>query len=505
MRFILSQELKQEQRQILTQRMIQSMEILQLALFQLEQRIDQELEQNPVLELGTEPSADAEEQPSDTGSADNFDFENELSQSDEQEPEFRLENFENTNAVEEFSIADEFAQNYADTIDEAPVRSQNWLEEQDSLRADIFANVEGPGETLQEHLEQQLNWYNLSEPLLDMTLRIINNLDSGGYFPYELEDFLGKDHSKEELELAQEALALVKRLEPAGIGGKNLRECLLLQIDPNSEHAEILRVLIMSCLEEIAMNRLPNIAKKYSYSLEAVHGAVEELRHLHPRPGAAFGGSATAMLIPDIIVDKTETGNYVVRLESGRTPQLRVSKHYKNLLETRDTDKETRTYIRQKVGAARWLLDAIEQRRDTLLKVSQAIVDYQTDFFEKGQQALKPLKMQQIADITGMHVTTVSRACDEKWISSPQGVFPLRRLFVGSIVSADGEETVANDVVRLKLRELIDKEDKKAPLSDDAIVKMLESEGIQVARRTIVKYRQLMAIPSSRGRRRWDT
>ena len=507
MRFILSQELKQEQRQILTQRMIQSMEILQLTCQQLEQRIDMELEQNPVLELGTEPAADTDEPPLNTDSADKFDLDGDgdLPQTDELEPEFRLETFENTNATEEFSIADEFAQNYVDTIDEAPIRSQNWLEEQDSLRADIFANVEGPGETLQEHLEYQLNWYNLPEPLLEMTLRIINNLDSGGYFPHKLEDFLGENHTSEELALAQEALALVRGLEPAGVGGKDLRECLLLQVDPNSEHAELLRILITSCLEEIATNRLPNIAKKYAYSLEVVQGAVEELRHFHPRPGAAFGGTVAAVLVPDIIVEKMETGEYIVRLENGRTPQLRVSKHYKNLLDNRATDRETRAYIRQKVGAARWILDAIGQRRDTLLRISQAMVTHQTDFFEKGQQALKPLKMQQIADITGMHVTTVSRACDEKWMSSPQGVFPLRRLFVGSLASADGEETVANDVVRLKLRELIDKEDKKAPLSDDAIVKMLESEGVQVARRTIVKYRQLMNIPSSRGRRRWDT
>jgi len=485
--------------------MIQSMEILQLTLQQLEQRIEQELELNPLLELGTEHVADAEEQSHDSDSDSDFDFDSDLPLEDEQEPEFRLENVENANAAEEFSIADEFAQNYDDTIDEAPVRSQNWLEEQDSLLVDIFANVEGPGETLQEHLEQQLNWYNLSEPLKEMALRIINNLDSGGYFPYDLADFLGENPTDTELVLAQEALALVKRLEPAGVGGKDLRECLLLQVDPDSENAELLRILIMSCLEEIAANRLRNIAKKYGHSLEAVLGAVEELRRLHPRPGTVFGGISAAMLIPDVIVEKTETGEYVVRLENGRAPQLRVSKRYKKLLDNRATDKETRAYIRQKVGAARWLLDAIGQRRDTLLRISQAIVDYQTDFFDRGQQALKPLIMQQIADITGMHVTTVSRACDEKWMSSPQGVFPLRRLFSGSLASSDGEETVAKDVVRLKLRELIDKEDKKAPLSDDAIVKKFETEGIQVARRTIVKYRKLMGIPNSRGRRHWDS
>ena len=503
MRFTLSQELKQEQRQILTQRMIQSMELLQLSFLQLEQRIDQELKENPVLELESEPSADTEERSGmDSGIIDGLG--DELPQRDEREPEIRLEGFADANATEEFSIADEFAQNYADTIDEDPIRSQNWLEDQDTFRADVFANVESPGETLQEHLERQLNWYTLAEPLRDMVLRIINNLDSAGYFPYDLGDFLGDNHTAEELALAQEALALVQGLEPTGVGGKNLHECLLLQINPESEHAELLRILITSCLEDISTNRLPVIVKTYGYPLNKVQGAVAELRHFNPRPASGFGAMAAVALVPDIIIEKSELGRYTVRLEDGRATQLRVSKYYKNLLEQHGTDKETRGYIRKKVGAARWLLDAIGQRRDTLLRVSQAMVDHQSEFFDQGQRALKPLKMQQIADLTGMHVTTVSRACDEKWVASPQGVFPLRRLFVGGVTSVDNEDAVANDVVRLKLQEIIALEDKKAPLSDDALVKKLEAEGIQVARRTIVKYRQLLDIPNSRSRRQWE-
>jgi len=481
------------------------MEILQLTLLQLEERIDIELEQNPVLELGAESSTESEERPADTDSSiiyDSDSSDDDSSPSEEHEPEIRFEASDAT--AEEFSIAEEFAQHCPDTIDEAPIRSQNWLEDQDTLRADVFANVESPGETLQTHLEEQLNWFDLSEPLREMTMRIVHNLDAGGYFPYELEDFLGEDHTDKELELAVEALKLVKRLEPAGVGGKDLRECLLLQIDPESENAEILRILITSCLEDISVNRLPIIAKKIDYPLDVVQGAVAELRHFNPRPGAAFGAIAAAVLVPDVVVEKTETGSYVVRLKDGRAPQLRVSKYYQDLMEKRGTDKETRAYIRKKVGAARWLLDAIGQRRNTLLRVSQAIVDYQTEFFEKGQQSLKPLTMQQIADTVEMHVTTISRACAEKWISSPQGVFPLRRLFTGKLTTADGGESVANDVVRLKIQEIVDKEDKKNPLSDDAIMKKLESEGIQVARRTIVKYRQLLEIPSSRGRRQWE-
>jgi len=501
-RFILNQELRQEQRQILTQRMIQSMEILQLTCLQLDQKIEQELEQNPVLEMETD-----EEQSSGIEFSTGFDNEAQSPFPDEHEPEIKFEDAAtHADSTEEFSIADDFAQNYSDTIDEAPIRSQNWLETQDSLRADIFANVESPSETLQEHLCKQLDWFDTSEPLQEMVLRIINNLDPYGYFPYEFKDFLGEGHTDEELSLAEEALMLVKSFEPTGVGGKDLRECLLLQIDPASEHAELLRILITSHLEDISANRIPVIAKKTDFPLDVVHAAIAELRHLHPRPSAGFGGNHTApMVVPDVFVEKTETGQYLVRLENGRTPMLRISLFYKGLLSKRETDKKTRAYIRQKVGAAQWLLDAIEQRRSTLLKVAQAIVDYQIDFFERGTHALKPLKMQQIADVIDMHVTTVSRACDDKWLSSPRGVFPFRRFFMTGLTASDGGDDVANDVVRQMIHEIIDKEDKKDPLSDETIVKMLEANGIQVARRTIAKYRLLLGIPSSRGRRQWDT
>ena len=493
MRLTFNQELRLEQRleQRLTPQLIQAMEMLQLPLLLFEQRIKQELEQNPALEL-VEP-AENEAESDDT---------DELSPTEESEPEIK---FEHAEATEEFAIADDFAQNYSDTIDEAPVRSQNWLEDQEARRADAFANIESPGETLQEHLEKQLDWFDVTEPMREMVLRIIHNLEPSGYFSETLEYILGEDHTADELELAKEALALVKRLDPAGVGGKDLRECLLLQIDPLSRHAEVLRMLITNCLEDIAANRLPAVAKKFDYPLEIVQEAVAELRQFNPRPGAGFGGGTVAVVIPDIFIEKTESGRYLVRLEEGHIPQLRISQHYQNQMQHQHTDKQTRRYIRQNIGSARWLLDAIAQRRDTLLRVSQAIVDHQTEFFDKGQQALKPLKMQQIADIVGMHVTTVSRACDDKWVSSPQGVFPIRRLFAGGLAASDGGEDVANDAVRSKIQEIVDKENKKAPLSDDAIVKVLNGEGIKVARRTIAKYRDLLGIPNSRSRRQWET
>lgn len=506
MRFSFGQELRQEQKQILTQRMIQSMEILQLSTMQLEERIDQELEKNPVLEL------DMDGQDQSEGTGNDSAVEPPASEAEtlyEHEPEMSFDTNSDT-STEEFQIADDFAQNYSDTIDELPARSQNWIEDQNDRRNDAFANIPSPSQTLEGYLSEQLGWFDLPSDLRGMVERIINNLDPNGYFPFEMEEFLTEKSlreeqkpSLEELKLGNRALAFVQKLDPAGVGGRNLKECLLLQIHDGIPHADVLRILISSHLEDISGNKLPLIVRTTGFSLETVREAVMELRHLNPRPGAVFSEKASTAIIPDVIVEKDEDGQYHVRLEEGRSQYLHVNSYYRDMMKNRGTDKGTRDYIKQKVGSAQWLIDAIQQRRATLLKVSQAIVDHQMDFFETGPQAIKPLKMQQIADIVGVHITTVSRACDEKWMTTPQGVYPLKRFFSGAIAASDGGESVSQDVVRIKLREIIDKEDKSDPLSDDAIVKLLAEAGVLVARRTVVKYRQLMNIPSSRGRKNW--
>jgi RNA polymerase sigma-54 factor len=202
-------------------------------------------------------------------------------------------------------------------------------------------------------------------------------------------------------------------------------------------------------------------------------------------------------------VEPVEEGGYQVRLEDGRTPSLFISPYYRKLLKSGQATEETREYIKRKLNSAQWLIDSIQQRRSTLTKVAQAIVDHQSDFLNKGPDFIQPLKMQQIADKVGVHVTTVSRAVDDKWIQTPRGIFPLKRFFCGGTVSQNGEE-VAWDTVRLKLQEIVDHEDKQRPLSDDQLVKELAKHGITVARRTITKYRKRMSIPSSRQRRDWS-
>jgi len=519
MRFSLGQELRQEQKQILTQKMIQSMEILQLTQMQLEERIDKELQENPVLEIediadnvyGTFSSASFQTSENDSSII----IPPELQENEKRyEKEQPLHVEENSNNTDDFEIASDFSELYSDTIDEAPARSQNYIEELEERHADAAANIPAREETLQEHLISQLVWFNISPPLREMTERIINNLDGNGYFgrcddkkvyyPYDIETFLVEDASPEEKMLAAEALKLVRQLEPAGVGARDLQDCLMLQVHDEMSCADALRILIKSHLNDIANNRIPKISRETGLPVPLIQEAIAALRQLKPHPGREFAKSPSAAIIPDIIVEKDEDG-YTVRLADDNARHVRINEEYRDL--AKECDSETRKYLRNKIGSAQWFIDAIEQRKRTLLEVSRAIIQHQIDFFEEGPQTIKPLKMQQIAEQVGIHITTVSRACEDKWILTPQGVYPFKRFFSGTIASTDNSEDGGHsqDSVKFRLRELIDSEDKKKPFSDDELVQKLAVEGIKVARRTVVKYRQAMDIPSSRGRKEWGS
>ncbi|MGI9457248.1 MAG: RNA polymerase factor sigma-54, partial [Aeoliella sp.] len=315
-----------------------------------------------------------------------------------------------------------------------------------------------------------------------------------------------EEYRTEQLALAEQALGVVQHLDPPGVGARSLRECLLLQLTPAMPFQEEMQTLIADHLEDLENNRLPLIAKQTGYSIEDINEIWEELRKLKPKPGAEYGDVSVPSVTPDVFVERNDGGAYEVRLEDTQIPTLSISPYHRKLLQqaAAQKDTETREYIKKKINAAQWLIDAIQQRRSTISRVSQAIVDHQTRFLDEGPEFIEPLKMQQIADKVGVHVTTVSRAVDDKWIQTPRGIFPLKRFFVGGTTSADGEE-VAWDRVRLKLQEIVDNEDKTKPLSDDALVAELAGHGITVARRTVTKYRKAMNIPSSRGRRDWGS
>ncbi len=240
------------------------------------------------------------------------------------------------------------------------------------------------------------------------------------------------------------------------------------------------KTLISSHLEELRDNRLPAIQRKTGYSLNRIQDAWARLRKLNPKPGADFTARIAPTVTPDVFLDRQEDGTYTVRLEEGRTPSLRISNYYRKRLMSGEATPEEREFIKRKINAAQWLIESIEQRRNTLTRVSQAVVDHQTRFIEEGRESLEPLKMQQIADKVGVHVTTVSRAVDDKWIQTPRGIYPLKRFFVGGTKSDDGED-VAWDAIRIKLQEVIDQEDKTKPFSDDELVRQLKQHGLNVA------------------------
>jgi RNA polymerase sigma-54 factor len=488
------------QKQVLAPRMIQSMEILQLPIIALQERIEQEMEDNPVLEQ-IEPTEDAQ-------------FDEEIDRPDAPtESERELVVQEGTNNEDDFERLMNMADNLPDEYEERSRPSRGQMEAEADRRHDTMANMVARPESLLEYLEHQLSWYDLSAEVNKYCERIIYNLDSNGYLKTSLEDLIPPPPAElngnaegwraDQMTLAEEALAIVQRLDPLGVGARNLKECLLLQLTPGLLFYEELQVLIEHHLEDIENNRLPLISKKTGFSIETIQEAWEDLRTLKPKPGSEFNENFAPAVTPDVYIDRAEGGGYEVRLEDGDLPSLYISPTYRRLLQDPGTNAETREYIKRKVNSAQWIIEAIEQRRSTLTRVSQAIVDHQIKFLDDGPEHIEPLKMQQIADKVGVHVTTVSRAVDDKWMQTPRGIFPLKRFFVGGTTSADGEE-VAWDKVRLKLQEIVDDEDKTKPYSDDALVDELAKHGITVARRTVTKYRKAMDIPSSRQRRDWS-
>lgn len=490
MRLSFSQDMRQTQKQVLAPRMIQSMEILQLPIMALQERIEQEMEENPLLEL---QELDPELRTDEDSDRD--------SKEDRTEGEKELVVDDNSNSEDDFERLLNMDEEWPDTFDERPRMSRGAMDEESDRKHDAMANMVARAETLNDYLMHQLGWFEMSTETRQMCERIVYSLDSNGYLKTPLAELVDATAGEEQKQLAEEALALVQKLDPPGVGARDLRECLLLQLTVGQEYYEQLRTLISDHLQDLENNRLPIIERRTGYSIEMINAAWNELRKLNPKPGADFSSSTVPNVTPDVFLDLTDDG-YKVRLEDGQTPSLYISRYYRDLFKNNGTTAETKEYIKRKLNSAQWLIESIEQRRSTLTKVSQAIVDHQKDFVEKGPEFIEPLKMQQIADKVGVHVTTVSRAVDDKWIQTPRGIFPLKKFFVGGTVGADGEE-VAWDAVRLKLQEIVDAEDKSNPFSDDELVNQLDKHGIKVARRTVTKYRKAMSIPSSRQRRDW--
>ncbi|MBK96027.1 MAG: RNA polymerase sigma-54 factor [Planctomycetaceae bacterium] len=494
MRFSLGQFTSQKQIQKLAPRMIQSMEILQLPVLELQERIDQEMTENPVLE---EIEVEQEE-------LEGAEALQAAEQSAESEGESELIVDEDSNNADDFERLDDLDQEIPDYFDEQPRLSVNRVQEFSDRYHDTMANISQRGITLYDHLLLQLRELDLPVELLTMAERIASSLDAegGGYLKLPLESLIRNDLDEQQLAIAQQALDVVQQLDPPGVAARNLEECLLLQLSVEDPFYRELHLLITNHLEDLEHNRLPLIQKQTGMSIEDIQLIWEELRQLNPKPAASFVEKPVMSVVPDLFVHRDDDGRYVVTVEERDIPQLCISNYYRRRLKAADANKEEKDFLRRKLNGAQWLIEAIQQRQATLLKVSQAIVDHQYRVIDDGLEAIVPLKMQQIADTVSVHVTTVSRAVDDKWIQTPRGIFPLRGFFVGGTTGEDGED-VAWDNIRTKLQEIIDQEDKAKPHSDDELVRRLKAAGLSVARRTVTKYRKKMGIPSSRQRKDW--
>ncbi len=491
----------------LAPRMIQSMEILQLNMMALHDRIEQELVENVTLER-LEKSDDGTPNDSDSDDLQSMERvtreEREL-RKDVETRELVVEN--DTDNKSDFErlveISSEWPEDNVNFGDSRP--SSNRISEDMDRQHDMMSNMLARPQSLHEYLLEQFAFYSVLPTERQFGEYLIQHLDHNGRMQSLLPEVLQQYNRVYGEELTQEradkVLGLIQHLDPPGVGARDHREMLLLQVEDSMPFHEVVRRLVSDHLEDIAFNRLPQIQKSTGYSLDLIKVGIEQIQTLNPYPGRGFEQRAVQRVTPDLSVDRNDDGTYSVRILDEYTPELRISPRYMRMLQENPT-AETREWIRRKVESARWLIDSIEQRYSTLRKVAQEIVDHQQAFLDKGPEFIQPLKMQQIADRVGVHVTTVSRAVDEKWIQTSRGLFPLKRFFGGGTQTDSGKD-VAWDTIRIRLQELIDSENKRRPLSDDDLVQALADQGIPLARRTITKYRKQMQIPSSRQRREY--
>jgi RNA polymerase sigma-54 factor len=485
MRLDTSQHMRMDQRMKLAPRMIQSMEILQLSTMALEERIDQELVSNPVLERADSMEAESDSPPV---------------------AGMPTEATQATASIDKPSSTPNSNDSWDDVNRSTPSRVNRSSDDRDP-KAEAIANTAARSMSLSEALLQQWVLVDVPDRILEAGKVLIEWVDDDGYIRDSLDSIcrhLPDGIRRDDVQAAWPILQ--KRLEPPGICARNIRESLLLQLEAIAHEQEldlsVPQTIVRDYLEDLEMNRLPQISRKSGLTLEQINEARQFMaRHLNPRPGRLLVDAKVPSVTPDAVIDVDEqTGEYRIRLTDDRLPRLCVNEVYTRMARVKTVDNNTRQFINNNIRNARWLIEAIEQRRHTLLRVLRVVVDMQREFIEMGPEHLKPLPMTSVADQLGIHVATVSRAVADKYVQTPRGIFPLRQFFTGGMENAAGE-AVSWDAVKAKLIEVIAQEDKKNPLSDDEIVEELAKRGLALARRTVAKYRKLCNIPPARRRR----
>ena len=480
----LGQQMRLEQR--LTPQLIQSMTILQKPVADLEAYIESTLERNAALEL-----AEPEEPAVKPGEQEN--------RADPDELPSRNDG--------SFARAYRLARVYDLDMNERPpsrARRLSGGEDRDA-KMSAMANTAGRAISLNEHLLNDWSLLEIDDEVRRAGEVLINHLDPDGYLRVRLEDIADSVRPPIRLEALKEALTEVHKLEPVGVGARDVVECLLLQLDTWPGDNRMERTLIEHHLDDIVHNRLPAVSKATGYSIGEINEAIRAMRlTLCLHPGYLIGDRSVPPIRPDLIVEYAETGGgLTVRLARGNMPALRIRKEVAAMARSKDNGKETREFARKHVEEATTLIDAVKFRQSRLLEVAQAILEKQRDFFDIGPEGLKILRMNDLAAELRCDPSTISRTVADKYMQTPRGVHPLRYFFTGG-TETDNGESMGWDRVKTRVRDLVDTEEKKEPLNDDRIAALLKEEGIEISRRTVAKYRQQLDIPAARQRREYE-
>ncbi len=484
---MLRQKLQQKLLQKLSPQQIQMIKLLEVPTLQIEQRIKKELEENPALEEGQEDESLPEQESED---------EEEFEEKDKDQDEFTIDDYIEDDEIPDYRLQ---ANNYS---------------KDDDKRAEIpFSG----GSSFHEHLESQLGLRDLTDKQKILGEYIIGNIDEDGYLRRELSSIVDDlaflqnvTTTEEELE---EVLRIIQDLEPAGVGARTLKECLLLQLSKRDQEQPVVKLaylIIDQHFEEFSKRHYDKIIDRMGISEAQLKSAIDEVLKLNPKPGGEYSdpfSKTSQPIIPDFILEHSEDG-FDLHLNARNLPELRLSSAYTEMLQAYSRDKGSKKdmkdavmFVKQKIDSARWFIDAIKQRQNTLLLTMNAILEYQQEYFIDGDETrLRPMILKDVAEMTGLDISTVSRVANSKYIQTHFGIFPLKFFFSEGLQTDSGEEVSTREIKKI-LRDCIDNEEKRRPLTDERLTEILQEKGYQIARRTVAKYREQLNIPVARLRR----
>jgi RNA polymerase sigma-54 factor len=462
--------------QVLSPQLQQSLLILQTPLLELRNLVQQEMETNPVLEELPEDSGADERSEAEASADDNF-----------------KDEFEKLASLDE-EWRDYMAQSASSNFD-----GRRGSKEADDKRQFLFDSIPVQ-ETLQQNLIAQLNQTVLSADDRKTAELIVGNIDDDGFLQSTTEEMaLNSGIPQDEFE---RVLGLIQTFYPAGVGARDLRECLLIQLRRQGKEQSLEYRIVSEHMDDLGRHRFLEIARRMAISVEDVQKTADNIARLNPRPGQVFAAAPQNYVLPDVIVEKVD-GEYQIAFNNEQIPHLRISNLYKDIIASGDAQSsDTKDYIRDKIRSGKFLIRSIHQRQQTIMNIAQQIVSRQRDFLEHGPSHLKPMTMAEVAEVVGVHETTVSRAVSGKYMATPQGVFDMKYFFTGGYQTATGE-SLSNTSVKQTILELVKHESGSAPLSDHEIVEILSERGIPIARRTVAKYRSELNILPSHMRRKY--